>query len=562
MLAVPVTADFHLSPEIAGEILGISGIRMTNPYLTLEGVSYILPDGRALFSDLTGQFDHHPTGLVGRNGTGKSVLARILAAELKPSTGRCVRSGKVFYLAQNMVYTDLTSVAGLAGVQATVDAIERIETGSIDPVDFDLVGDQWDIRQCLQHELDRNGLGRLNPATPSDTLSGGEAMRIALIGALLSNADFLILDEPTNHLDGENRQALIEQRWPNGLLVISHDRQLLETMVRIVELSPLGLRSYGGAYSFYAQCKEQERASTIQQLEQRKLEQKREVQSLREQRERQERRQARGNRHGSDANQAKILLGRQKERSESSAGKLSQQQSARMEQLSERVREAARLVEDKASITMHALPVAQARQQRVAELDEAVLPFVPSATRKISLTLTGQQRVGVIGPNGCGKSTLLKLLAGHILPLAGRCDVGCKIAYLDQQLADVQPQSSTIEQMLAANGTAGEDVLRTQLAQLGLDARKVTVPCGSLSGGERLKAALACVLYADPPAQLLLLDEPSNHLDLASLQALESMLSQYRGALVIVSHDPVFLDHLGLTYRLLATTTGWRLEPW
>ncbi|GAB3478387.1 ABC-F family ATP-binding cassette domain-containing protein [Azotobacter salinestris] len=537
---------------------------MMNPYLALDSLSYVLSDGRTLFSNLTEQFDQQPTGLVGRNGIGKTVLARILAGELEPSTGRCLRSGTVHYLSQQVSRLNHVSVASLAGVQATLNALERIEAGSTAQVDFDAVGDCWDVRQRLQHELVRNGLGHLNPQTPASTLSGGEAMRVALIGAVLSDADFLILDEPSNHLDRPNRQALIEQlqRWPNGLLVVSHDRQLLEVMARIVELSPLGLRNYGGGYSFYAQCKALERESAIQQLEQRKLERKREEQSLREQCERQERRQARGNRHGREANQAKILLDRQKERSEGSAGKLRQQQTALREQLSQRVRDAAQQVEDDAQITLHTLPVTQAPQRRVAALDEVELPFVPPALRKISLTLSGQQRIGVVGPNGCGKSTLLKLLAGQFPPVSGRCNVYVKSAYLDQQLADLVPQRSTIEQILAANSTAGEDVLRTRLAQLGLDAQKITAPSGSLSGGERLKAALACVLYADPPAQLLLLDEPSNHLDLPSVQALESMLRGYQGAILVVSHDDTFLNNLSLTDRLVATLEGWRLELW
>jgi ATPase subunit of ABC transporter with duplicated ATPase domains len=537
---------------------------MTNPYLALEGVSYVLPDGRTLFSDLNEQFDQRPTGLVGRNGVGKTVLAHILAGQVQPTAGRCARSGSVHYLAQQVSQPAGTAVAGLAGVQTTLDALERIEAGSTAPEDFDAVGDRWDVRLRLQHELERSGLGYLDAATPASTLSGGEAMRVTLIGALLSDADFLILDEPSNHLDRPNRQALIEQlqRWPRGLSVVSHDRQLLETMARIVELSSLGLRSYGGNYTFYAQCKEQERQNSIQQLEQRKLERQREEQSLREQRERQERRQARGNRHGLEANQAKILLGRQKERSESSAGKLRQQHAATREQLSQRVREAAQQIEDDAPIAIHALPVAPPSQRRVAELEAMELRFVPVATRHISLMLTGQQRVGVVGPNGSGKSTLLKVLAGQLQPFAGTCKISVEGIYLDQRLANLEPQRTVLEQMLAANRTATEGDLRMRLAQLGLDAQKVVVPSGSLSGGERLKAALACVLYADPPAQLLLLDEPSNHLDLPSVQALETMLRSYEGALVVVSHDDAFMDSLGLTDRLAATEQGWRLEPW
>ncbi|PLQ01219.1 ABC-F family ATP-binding cassette domain-containing protein [Cupriavidus pauculus] len=540
---------------------------MTDPYLRLEGLSYVLPDGRTLFSDLDEIFDRRPTGLVGRNGAGKSVLAQILAGQLLPTRGRCLRFGSVCYLAQQVSPPGDATVAGLAGVQHTLDALARIEAGSSAPEDFDAVGAGWDVRQRLQQALERSGLGHLDPATTADTLSGGEAMRVALVGAMLSDADFLILDEPSNHLDRPARWALIEQlqQWPRGLLVLSHDRALLDTMPRIVELSSLGLRSYGGNYTFYAQCKTDEQQHAIGQLEQRKLERKREQRSMVDQRERQARRHARGNREGKTSNQAKILLGGQKARSEVSAGKLRQQQAASQTDLDQRVRNAAQQVEDAAHITLHGVPVAQVGQvahRRVAELDAVALPFVSGATRSVSLIVTGKQRVGVVGPNGCGKSTLLKTLAGQLAPLAGACRRSAETIYLDQQLANVDPAQSVLAQMQAANGTATEANLRMLLAHLGLDAQKIAAPSGALSGGEQLKAALACTLYADPPPQLLLLDEPSNHLDLPSAQALEAMLRGYKGALIVVSHDDAFLDGLALTDRLLATDEGWQLDAW
>jgi ATPase subunit of ABC transporter with duplicated ATPase domains len=387
-------------------------------------------------------------------------------------------------------------------------------------------------------------------------------MRVALIGAWLSEADFLILDEPSNHLDRAGRQALIEQlrRWPRGLIVVSHDRQLLASMARIAELSALGLRSW---WRLLVLCQQQS---------------PRPAQCARSARAEQARTQAQGAGHAradraagpaqgarrparQDGNQAKILLDRQKARSETSAGKLRQQQVAAREQLDERVRAAARQVEIDAPIVFAATPVG-AGTQRLAELDAVALPFVPAATRDISLTLTRQQRVGVIGPNGCGKSTLLKVLAGQLQPLAGTFKVAAACVYLDQRLADLDPALTVLEHMQIANRIAPEADLRTRLAQLGLDTRKIMAPSGALSGGERLKAALACVLYADPAPQLLLLDEPGNHLDLPSLESLESMLRGYQGALIVVSHDDGFMENLGLTDRLLATGQGWRLEPW
>ena len=538
--------------------------QLSPPHITLDGVTYSLPDGRMLFSDLHEQFDQRPTGLVGRNGAGKTVLARILAGQLAPASGRCVRHGSVYYLAQQVAPAPGATIADLAGVRAELDALARIEFGSVAVQDFDLVGERWDLPQLLQQELDRSDLGRHDANTPASALSGGEAMRVALAGAMVSGAGFLILDEPSNHLDRNHRQALITQlqRWPRGLLVVSHDRQLLDTMARIVELSPQGLRSYGGNYSVYAAARAQERQSALDQLDLRKLERQREEQAMRIQRERQDQRQSRGARQGQDANQAKILLGRQKERSESSAGKLRQQQDAAREQLSERVRAAAQQVRDDAEIVLHALPAVRGARRRVVALDAVELPFVPAATRHITLSMTAGQRVGVTGPNGCGKSTLLQVLAGRLAALAGTCQVADACVYLDQRLADLDPARTVLEHLMAANRVVEEGTLRTWLAQLGLGAQKIIAPSGLLSGGERLKAALACVLYADPPAQLLLLDEPGNHLDLPSLQALETMLRSYRGALVVVSHDDAFLDKLVLTDRLSASAEGWQLAPW
>jgi ATPase subunit of ABC transporter with duplicated ATPase domains len=537
---------------------------MTKVHTTLEGVSYVLPNGRTLFSGLTEQFDERPTGLVGCNGVGKSVLARILAGESEPTTGRCVRSASVCHLSQQISLREHSSVASLAGVYRAVEALTRIEAGSSAQADFDAVGDLWDVRQRLQNELEINGLGYLTATTAASALSGGEAMRIAVLGALLTGRDVLILDEPSNHFDRENRRALLEQlrRWPRALLVVSHDRQLLDQMERIVELSSLGLRNYGGGYSFYARCKAHDEQNAVQQLERLKAQKRRQERSVREQSERQERRLARGSREARDANQAKVLLGRQKQRSEATSGKIRQHQTALLQQLSQQVRDATLRVEKNVETSLHALESFAPVQRKLVELEGVELPFGPPSARRVDLVLTGQQRLGVLGPNGCGKSTLLKVLAGKIEPTAGACHRWGRIAHLDQQLEGLDLRRSTLEQLRSVNGVMPEDALYTRLVHLGLDGSNIGVPSGELSGGERLKAALACVLYAEPRAELLLLDEPSNHLDLASVQALESMLRQYQGALVIVSHDDVFLDGLQLTTRLIATGTGWRLEPW
>ena len=527
--------------------------------VTLEGVSYHLPDGSPLFSDLNLHLDQRHTGLVGRNGVGKSVLARLIAGDIAPTAGRCLRTGKVYYLAQHITHGPGQTVADLAGVQPIINALERIEQGSTAPADFDAVGEHWNIRQQLLDQLAHNNLEHLTPSTPTSRLSGGEAMRVALMGTFMSRAELLILDEPTNHLDREQRLALQAQlsHWPKALLVISHDRELLETMTRILELSALGLASYGGGYSFYAQAKAQQQSAAEQQLAHAKLERNRQEQRLREQAEQLERRQARGNKSASSRNQAKILLGRQKERSQNSSGKFQQHQQTAREALSVRVRQAASQVEKQQAVFVYAPSTSQHSAAHIAELVDARLPYGFEPLRTLSLTLSRGQRVAVLGPNGCGKSTVLKVLAGQVQTLAGQADVHVKTAYLDQHLALLNLECSVLEQLQALNRQLTESELRTRLAQLGLGAEQVNRPCAQLSGGERLKAAMACVFYAEQPAQLLLLDEPANHLDLVSLLALENRLNQYTGTLVVTSHDQRFLDAIGITHRLIASANGW-----
>ncbi|MGO2451031.1 ABC-F family ATP-binding cassette domain-containing protein [Pseudomonas taetrolens] len=527
--------------------------------VTLEGVSYHLPNGNSLFSHLDLHLYQRRTGLIGRNGAGKSVLARLIAGDITPSTGRCLRHGTVHYLAQTISQEPGRTVTDLAGVRSVICALERIERGSSEQADFDCVGERWNLRQQLLDQLSQHQLTHITLQTPVAALSGGEAMRVALMGAFLSNADLLILDEPTNHLDHEHRLALHEQlkEWPNGLLVISHDRDLLEHMERIVELSSLGLTSYGGGYSFYAQAHALHQQAAQQQLQSVRHERKREERSLREQRERLERRQARGHKQASDTNQAKILLDRQKERSQTSSGKLLRQQDIAREALSARVREVASLVETQNTIFVYPPEPRHNTSLKVAELIDARLPQGDSSLRTVNLTLTRGQRIALLGANGCGKSTLLKLLAGQIPAESGHVQTYVQAAYLDQHLSVLSAEHSVFEQLRSLNRRLDESELRTRLAQLGLCADRINLPCSQLSGGERLKGAMACVLYAQQPTQLLLLDEPANHLDLPSIHALETMLNAYTGTFVVTSHDERLLAAIGITHRLQASPSGW-----
>ncbi len=519
---------------------------MTSRLLQLDQVSYNLPDGRVLFDHLNHIFNTRVTGIVGANGCGKSMLGRLLTGEQPPASGTVRREGQIYAVAQLLEAERYPTVASLAGVAPILAALQRITQGSRDDADHALAVDQWDCAARLEAELEKIGLGRLNADSRTDALSGGERQRVALMGAWLSRADWLIFDEPSNHLDADQQEKLAQQidRWPNGLVLISHDRGLLEHVNEIVELSPLGLAVYGGNYSEYAAAREQEQQSLQSALQGERTQARREQREMVVQMERQQRRNARGDRQARDGSQTRLITNAQKERSENSQGKLRLNQQLAREQQQMRIAEARARCAPEIQRMMLSPESSVPHGKLLVQLRDVVLPFGHAAP--VNLTLTGPMRLAVAGANGSGKSTLLQVIARQLPVREGEIICSCQVGWLDQHAGLRYPDRTAVQWLYESNSELPEAEARTRLAQMGIDADRATLKTCNLSGGERLKIALAAQLYARQPPQLLLLDEPDNHLDLPSKIALEQMLDQYQGALIVVSHDRAFLQALKL----------------
>ena len=532
------------------------------PFISLRHVSHALPDGRILLNDVSHDFDGSTRyGLIGRNGAGKSVLLRLAHGAMGTQTGRIVRSGSIAYVPQEQPQSAGAALADIAGIAPILRALSNVEAGSTRQSDFDLADGHWRIRDEWTRMLADAGLPAWQPDHPASIASGGELTRVALAGALMQTPDALLLDEPSNNLDAGARRWLMDRiaAWRGGLIVVSHDRTLLDAMSCIVELDRGSLSVHSGNYTAYQVNRDRLNVAHEASLAHARNERTTTLRALRQQHDAQQQRSARDGRKARDSNQAPILLGMKKANAQAHAGRENVRRQDTVAALDDAVRQAAAQVDQSADISLALPETAVPQGRRVLHLENAKPP-IPEDGCALTLSLSGPFRLAIRGPNGCGKSTLLSMLAGELIPHEGVCDVRVPTAMLDQRASVIPEDESLLETLHALGATLSEGELRSRLALLGLGSEQVNAPARALSGGERLKAALACALWRKTPAQLLLLDEPTNHLDIESAEAMEKALRAYPGAMVVVSHDEAFLEGIVPTHELIWQAARWWLS--
>ena len=521
-------------------------------FVTLDSVAARTPDGHTLFDNLSLAFGRERTGVVGRNGAGKTTLLRILAGLAEPSQGAVARVASVGWLPQAAVPGPRETAAETLGVAEILAVLKRVLAGEGDAAD--LVEADWTLEERLAQVLAELGLAGLALDRLTASLSGGEQTRLRLAGLLLAQPDLLVLDEPTNHLDAEARRLVSEilGRWKGGAVVVSHDRGLLRQTDRVVELSALGAAVFGGNYDLYAERKAAERAAAERELdaaERQRAQVDREAQRALEKKARRDRA---GRAFAMRRSEPKILLGAMAERAENSGGREHRLAERRRVEAQATLAEARERVEQVRALSIPMLTTGLAAGKTVLELDGA--GWAPPGGRPVladvSLKLVGPERVAVVGPNGAGKTTLLKLAAGLLEPTAGVVRRPVDAALLDQEAALLRPRETLVEGYRRLNPEATPNDAHAALARFLFRNTAAQRRVSTLSGGERLRAALACVMTGVRPPQLLILDEPTNHLDLASITAVEAALAAYDGALLVVSHDADFLDAIGVVRRI------------
>lgn len=520
--------------------------------IAAESLFFQFDDGRVLFEDLDISLGTELTGLVGRNGSGKSVLAQILAGQITPSHGQVTRHVKIGFMPQDAADRLQGNLADALGVAARLEALARIEAGGVDPVDFETLGEGWNLREDLCTALQAFEI-KGDISDPVERFSGGERTRLALLRLELQMPDFLILDEPTNHLDRNGRRWLAERlgRWERGALIVTHDRALLDSVDQILELTGLGLQRYGGNYGLYRRQKETELSAARQSLASAEADQVRERRAAQARKERQAQRDAYGRKQRGTGSQSKMLLDAAKARAEASGSRLTRIEVHRRDAAQAAEDEARALVERVDPLSVF-VPSSASAQGVLVALRDVVLPYGGSALKAgLSFRIAAGERIALTGSNGAGKSTVMRMVEGSLEPVSGEITRRAHfIAKLDQHLSFLDMNRSALENLQTCEPDLPESQVRTRLAQLRLRGDRALLPVTALSGGERLKVALACVFGGETAPSLLLLDEPDNHLDFESLTALEGALRHYDGALLVVSHSDAFLEAIGIERRI------------
>ncbi|MTE21720.1 ATP-binding cassette domain-containing protein [Streptomyces sp. TRM43335] len=517
--------------------------------IVCSGLRFAWPDGTPVLEDFHLTVGPGRTGLVGLNGSGKSTLLKLITGELTPSEGSVRTTGEVGHLPQTVHLDTALRVDEALGVAAARAALHAIEAGDASEENFTAVGDDWDVEERSRAVLDQLGLEHVGLDRTIGEVSGGEAVLLRLAALLLARPEILLLDEPTNNLDLAARRRLYDAvaSWHGVLVVVSHDRELLRRVDRIADLRDGEVHWYGGNLDAYEEALAAEQEAAERMVRAAEADVRRQKRELAEAHDKLARRVRYGNKMYATKREPKIVMNSRKRTAQESAGRHRILHEERLREARERLDEAAEAVRDDDEIRVDLPHTAVPRGRTVLSLDGVEL----RCGARAELHVHGPERIALVGRNGAGKTTLLRTIAGEVEPVAGEAVTHVATRYLPQRLDVLDGGLSVAANVARLAPQATDNHVRARLARFLFRGARADRRAGTLSGGERFRATLAALMLAEPAPQLLMLDEPTNNLDMASVRQLVSALENYRGALVVAGHDLPFLREIGITRWLL-----------
>ncbi len=498
--------------------------------IAFQNVALEWPNGQTVFQQLNFSLNKSIYGLVGVNGAGKTTLAKILVGELIPTKGTVQISGeKIVFFRQEEDRKDISVLEFL--------------------IDFDLFSDSKKLSLLDSIPLDRSCI----------QLSGGEWTRVRLTKLLLEGASFVIMDEPTNHLDREGRKLLFDfiKIFDGGLLLISHDRELLGFTDNILELTNHGIELFAGNFEDYQSQSQRQRDILEDDLKMAKRKRNENEEKRIELVNQQTKRMSKGKKDAAKGGIPKILLGGRKRKAQQTLGSIDKETSAKLNiAVSEAYQRFEKVKRD--PVMFSHLPEVSVHQNKlIFEARNLNIRFPDNTknlwNKNLNFSLHGPARLRVSGGNGSGKSTFFSLLMDKKIEgtVEGSLNRGSvHFGIIDQEYQILNFEKDIFQNIREVSALSDIEI-RNLLSSFLFQGDTVYRNIETLSGGEKLRLSLAKVLMMNPTPEVLILDEPTNNLDLVNIEFLENLLLKFDGVLIVASHDTNFSENIELNQEIV-----------
>lgn len=522
--------------------------------LILQDISYNHPDNELLFDNIKlAVNDGDKIALIGHNGSGKSTLLKLISGELQPSRGQITLDAKAYYVPQVFGQYNHLTINQAMRTENKLNALHEILNGHVSEENYTLLDDDWSIEDRCHDALQYWELTDLDLSQKMETLSGGQKTRVFLAGISIHQPELVLLDEPSNHLDISGRQLLYEfiESTQSTLIVVSHDRKLLNRLSPVCELRDGGITVYGGNYDFYMQQRQIEMDALNQELQSKAKSLRKAKEKERETMERQQKLVVRGKRKQEKAGVARIAMNTLRNKAENSTTKLKDIHIEKIGRISSELWAVRESLPDigKMKIDFEDSGLHKGKILFRATEINCSYDTHPIWKENLSFQINSGERIAIKGPNGSGKTTLINLITGQLEPHTGsifRADVLSMVCIdqdysLDDNLLGVYDQAQQFN-----SSTLPEHEIKIRLSRFLFTKEDWHKACAALSGGEKMRLMLCCLSIRDQAPDVIILDEPTNNLDIQNTEILTNAINEYRGTLIVISHDVYFIEQVNI----------------
>jgi ATPase subunit of ABC transporter with duplicated ATPase domains len=521
--------------------------------LILQNISYQHENKDMLFQNIGFTLNHHDkTALVGNNGVGKSTLLKIIAGELQPFSGQIIQDSKPYYVPQLFgQFNDLTITEALQ-IKNKIASLKEILEGVVTEENLQLLDDDWTIEERCNEALSYWQLHDLDLNQKMETLSGGQKTKVFLAGIMIHEPDLVLLDEPSNHLDFAGRTLLYDfiKSTSITLLIVSHDRTLLNILNKTLEMTKNEISVYGGGYDFYSEQKKVENNALEQDVQSKEKALKKAKEKERESIERQNKLDSRGKKKQEKSGVARIMMNTLRNKAENSSSKIKDVHAEKISGISEDLRQLRSSLPNIDQMKFGFNNTSFLKGKTLFKASEINYSYDEKDlwNENLSFEILSGDRLVIKGLNGSGKTTLIKIILGELNPTKGQItSLAKKAIYIDQDYSLLNQNLKIYEQAQIFNDSGLEEHdIKMRLNRFLFSRNDWNKPCNALSGGERMRLMLCCLTISDEAPEIIILDEPTNNLDIQNIEILTAAINEYQGTLIVISHDQSFLEQINI----------------